>query len=150
MWLRVTPLLVLVWCSDVYGAFMGGTGEEGSGTSDPECSWENLAHQENNNTPRASSHINGTWASREPKRCQLPRGHRRFDTHLRSLLIVSEPLLPLTAVSASSVYDQLLSSLSPIWDAAMLGLLTEHGESVKPRHWPDPLCGRSRGGNTDP
>lgn len=36
MWILVTTLLVLLWCSDVYG-------EEGSRPSDPERSWENQA-----------------------------------------------------------------------------------------------------------
>lgn len=152
MWLLVTPLLVPVWCSDVYRALVGGTGEKGSRASDPECSWENQAHQKNNNRHRACSHINGTWASGEPKRCQLPRGHRHSDTHLTSLCSSSQsrfsPSLP-SALPFRSVYDQLLSSLSPIWDTAMVDLLTEHSESVKPRQWPEPLCGLRRG-VTDP
>lgn len=37
----------------------------------------------------------------------------------------------------------------PFGMASTLGLLMQRSESVKPWHWPDPLCGRSNGERTD-
>lgn len=66
---------------------------------------QNRQHQGNNDTPSASSHINGRGGGGgKPKCCQLHRGYRRFDTQLRSLRLraASNNSVPVCMTSSSA------------------------------------------------